>query len=71
MRNRTFALTLSLGVLALAGCKSTRPDDAYRARYTTTPPPGAVVVPAAPPSPAPPETAQPPLASPSSSRLPN
>ncbi len=60
MRTRTFALTLSLSFLALAGCKSARPDDAYQARYTTTPPPGAVILPPAQPSAAPPVIGQPP-----------
>jgi hypothetical protein len=45
MSARTLALALSLGVLAVAGCKSAPLDDIYRAHYTTTPPPGAVVLP--------------------------
>jgi hypothetical protein len=61
MSARTLALALSLGVLALAGCKSAELGESYRAHYTTTPPPGAVV----PPYPAP-QTVQPPLVIPQS-----
>jgi hypothetical protein len=49
MSARTIALALSLGVLALAGCKSAAPDNSYRAHYTTTPPPDGVVLPYPPP----------------------
>jgi hypothetical protein len=49
MSARTIALALSLGVLALAGCKSAEPDNSYRAHYTTAPPPDGVVLPYPPP----------------------